>query len=147
MKALKRCGIDAFQIDTGTYAEGVPTIFPEVQQAYLEAAADAQIKLESASNMDLCDYGMVHPQSSSQHAIAKEIIQKSLDAMAGMNIPILMLPSFFDGEIMDEDGYQNTAKNAQMGQRVRGGQEPCDLLGKRDDGGGQPPDDRVCRQT
>lgn len=27
-----------------------------------------------------------------------------------MNIPLLMVPSFFDGEIKDEDGFRNTAK-------------------------------------
>ncbi|MCC2875070.1 sugar phosphate isomerase/epimerase [Lachnoclostridium pacaense] len=109
-KRLKNCGIDSIQIDTGLYEAGVPLIFPEVREAYLEAAREAQIELCSASNMSLCDYGMVHPESDSAYAACREIIQKSIDALSAMNIPLLMVPSFFDGEIKDEDGFRNTAK-------------------------------------
>lgn len=110
LKQLKNCGIDSIQIDTGLYEAGVPMRFPEVREAYLEAAGEAGIELCSASNMSLCDYGMVHPESAPGHDACKEIIRKSIDALSVMNIPLLMLPSFFDGEIKDEDGFLNTAR-------------------------------------
>lgn len=108
-KQLKACGIDGFQVDTGLYEEGIPMFFPEVRQSYLEAAQEAQIVLSSASNMSLCDYGMVHPKGAPNYDICREIIEKSLKALGAMRIPLFMLPSFFDGEIKDEDSFRNTA--------------------------------------
>jgi len=110
LKAIKSCGLDAFQVDTGLFEEGVPLSFPEVQDAYLAAAGDAQVELRCAGNNALCTYGMVHPESSEKHSAAKEIIRKSIEAAGAMNIPILMLPSMFDGFISDEDGFRNTAE-------------------------------------
>lgn len=109
-KQLKKCGIDEFQMDTGLYEAGVPMIFPEIQESYLEAAKEAGIEIRSASNMSLCDYGMAQPVNTPHYDACKEIIQKSVDAMEKMGVPILMVPSFFDGEIKDEDGFLNTAK-------------------------------------
>lgn len=109
-KQLKKCGIDEFQLDTGTYEAGIPMIFPEVQESYMEAAKEAGIVFSSASNMSLCDYGMAQPENTPHYDACKEIIQKSIDAMEKMGISLLMVPSFFDGEIKDDDSFNNTAK-------------------------------------
>lgn len=108
-KQLKKSGFDEFQLDTGTFEAGIPMIFPQVQESYLKAAEEAGIELCSASNMSLCDYGMSQPRNSSHYDACQEIIRKSVDAMEKMKISLLMVPSFFDGEIKDEDSFQNTA--------------------------------------
>lgn len=107
---IREQGITAFQVDTGAYEEGIPAIFPEVQQAYLEAAQTTQIELVCTGNNSLCHYGMVYPKSSAKYKAAKEIIEKSIVATAQMHIGCLMLPSMFDSEIKDEDGFRNTAE-------------------------------------
>ena len=108
--ALKACGIGNFQVDTGLYEAGVPMAFQEVRESYLAAAADAGMELSSASNMSLCDYGMSQPKGSEHYDACKEIMEKSIRTLGAMQIPIFMVPSFFDGEITDEDSFHNTAE-------------------------------------
>lgn len=110
---LKSCGIDSFQMETGIYEEGVPSVFPEVQEAYLAAAECSKITINSAANMSLCTYGPCHPQNTPKYDAAKEIIEKSLYAVSQMQIPIFMIQSFGDGDIHDEDSFLNTAKMLQ----------------------------------
>lgn len=108
--ALKACGIGNFQVDTGLYEAGIPMAFQEVRESYLAAAADAGMELSSASNMSLCDYGMSQPKGSEHCDACREIMEKSICALGAMQIPIFMVPSFFDGEITDEDSFRNTAE-------------------------------------
>ena len=108
-KKIKECGITSFQVDTGAYEEGIPTIFPEIQESYLQAAQETEIELCCTGNNSLCQNGMVYPKMSPKYDIAKEIVEKSIIATAGLHIDCLMLPSMFDSEIKDEDGFQNTA--------------------------------------
>ena len=106
---IKDCGITSFQVDTGTYEEGIPTVFPEIQEAYLQAAEEVQLDLCCTGNNSLCQNGMVYPKTSPKYDIAKEIIEKSIIATAGLHINCLMVPSMFDSEIKDEDSFRNTA--------------------------------------
>lgn len=97
----KEAGFEGLQIsDLGGMAQGFPLNDPYVQESYLQAAADCRIELQSLHPYGLQRDGtMLFPLDTPQGQAAQESIIKCIDACADMNIPSLMLSSFFATQI------------------------------------------------
>ncbi|MFP7223924.1 sugar phosphate isomerase/epimerase family protein [Priestia filamentosa] len=104
-KIAAELGLDGVQLDIGKYERGFSLSSPYVQQAYLESAKQYNISFPSIAVRELDNYGMTRPDGSVEKQIAMEGIMKALKAAEAMEIPVVMLPSFLDGEIKTEEDF------------------------------------------
>ncbi|MFL0498673.1 sugar phosphate isomerase/epimerase family protein [Priestia megaterium] len=105
-KLAAELGFDGMQLDIGPAERGFSLSLPYVQQEYLECAKKYNITFPSISVRELDNYGMTRPDGSVEKQIAIEGIMKAINAADSMNIPIVMLGSFEDGDIKNEADFQ-----------------------------------------
>jgi sugar phosphate isomerase/epimerase len=105
-KLAAELGFDGMQLDIGEAERGFSLSLPYVQQEYLECAKKYNIVFPSISVRELDNYGMTRPDGSVEKQIAIEGIMKAINAADSMNIPVVMLGSFEDGEIKNEADFQ-----------------------------------------
>lgn len=92
-----KAGFDGIQIgDLGGAEQGYPMNSPAVQEAYLQAASDYNIVLQSLHPYGLQRAGgMLYPCNTPQGQQGMEEIKHCIEACVAMNIPSLMVSSFF----------------------------------------------------
>jgi sugar phosphate isomerase/epimerase len=78
-----------------------------VQKAYADARTTWNIEIPSIVIDDLCIYGITNPRNEIKD-IAKLSIIKCIDTAEALNIPIIIIPSFYDSEIRNEDDFNTT---------------------------------------
>jgi sugar phosphate isomerase/epimerase len=109
-KVAAEAGLDGMELDLGSYELGFPLSNPVIQEAYREAGAKWGISFPSIAVNTLCAYGMTNPENSREREIALTAIYKGIDTASALKIPIVQLPSFKNGSIEDESGFQLTTK-------------------------------------
>jgi sugar phosphate isomerase/epimerase len=109
-KIAAELGLEGIELDLGSYELGFPLSNRVVQQAYREAGEEWGIEYPSIAINALCVYGMTNPENSEKREIAITAIHKGIDAAESLKIPIVQLPSFKDGAIENETGFQLAAK-------------------------------------
>jgi sugar phosphate isomerase/epimerase len=122
-KIAAALGLEGIELDLGSYEQGFPLANQVAQQAYREAGAQWGISFPSIAINALCAYGMTNPENSEPRKIALAAIHKGIDAAEALQIPIVQLPSFKDGEIKNETDFQLTAqclKNACQYAKAKG---------------------------
>ena len=110
-KIAAELGFDGIQIgDLGGAPLNFPLNHPRNQQAYLEAAAEAGIKIHSLHPHTLIREGtMRYPLNSAQGLRAKENLQNIIKACREMNVDTMMVSSFRDSMIRHDYDFVNTA--------------------------------------
>lgn len=98
-------GLQGIEVDLGEEKEFYPLSQPEVQSQYVELGKKWNISYPSLGVNALCQFGM---SSSSDHPKAKAALEKAVMTAQALKIPLLQLPSFVNGEINSEEGFQNT---------------------------------------
>jgi sugar phosphate isomerase/epimerase len=107
-RIASKLGLSGIELDLGDYERNFPLSNRLIQDAYLEAGQEWGVSYPAIAVNTLCSYGMTNPQNTEKGNIARLALRKGVEAAERMNIPILQLPSFFDGEIKDEDGLKET---------------------------------------
>ncbi|WP_158737164.1 sugar phosphate isomerase/epimerase [Alteribacillus sp. YIM 98480] len=106
-KLASESGFEGIQLELGTYERGFPLSKKYIQDAYLEMGKTYNIDFPSIAVRELDYYGMTRPDRSQEKQIAKQGIEKAIETARDMDIPIVMLGSFADGEIKNEIDLQN----------------------------------------
>jgi sugar phosphate isomerase/epimerase len=108
-------GLSAIQIDAGE--PGVAPLLNEsaVRRAYQRAAQEAGVRITALAVNLLNIYGMTNPAGSEKFNRCWDAIVIALDAAADMDVELVYLPSFNDGEIR---GQADLARTAEVLQRA-----------------------------
>lgn len=101
-------GFDGVQIDLGEADKNFPLSYTDVQDLYMEYADKFKIEFPSIAIRQFDKTGMTNDDDTNEKSIVYEAIERAVFTAERMNIPLIMMGSFEDGEIKDENGFQNT---------------------------------------
>jgi sugar phosphate isomerase/epimerase len=107
-KIASQLGLQAIELDLGDYERNFPLSNRIIQDAYLEAAEKWEISYPAIAVNALCNYGMTNTADTLKGEVARLAIKKAVEVAQSMRIPVVQVPSFFDGEIKDEKGLMDT---------------------------------------
>lgn len=107
-------GFAGAEIDLGPYENGYPLSNPRIQNEYRRVSRDFGIAITSIAVELLNRYGLTNPLDTRKGMIAMEGCRRAIDAAAQMEVPVVQLPSFNDGAIMDEEGFLNTCEKIRL---------------------------------
>ncbi len=107
-------GFEGAEIDLGPYENGYPLANPKIQNEYRSVSRDFGIKITSVAVELLNRYGLTNPLDTRKGMIAMEGCKRAIDAAAQMEVPVVQLPSFHDGAILDEEGFLNTCEKIRL---------------------------------
>lgn len=124
-KIASEAGLEGIQIDIGPRNRNYPLTHKKMQEAYLEAAEKWGITFPSLNVLELINIGMNNPKGSEEEKVSLDAIYKGIDAAKEMSIPLVMLPSFFKGEIKTDEDFYNTAECVK---------HACEYAGRKDIG-------------
>lgn len=112
IKLAGEVGFDGIQLgDLGGRQSGFPLTHKRIQAGYLEAAAESGVELQSIHLHSLVRDGtMLYPDGSVEADMARESIDKGLQACKDMKVNTFMLSSFFATEIRNDYQFNNYAK-------------------------------------
>lgn len=99
-------GLDGIELDLGPFEKGFPLSRGFVQNEYLKVAKKLNISFPSISPLALGNLNMIGSEDSEEKKVALSAIIKSIDTAEAMNIPIVCIPSFFDGQAKREDRFK-----------------------------------------
>lgn len=110
---LARLGIGGIQLDDGgPHKQGFPLRDRSVQSLYREYSKKYGIALISMGGNELGrSGGFIHAPESLQGLECREIFQNGILACREMEIPIYLVPTFFEGFIKTRRHYSNLAEN------------------------------------
>ena len=114
LKIAAELGLEGMELDFGEYEAGFPLYHPRIQDAYLECAARYGIAFPSMALNALNTHGMSNDRGTADGMIAIETIQKGIEAAKRMNIPVVQLPSFHNGDIRTEEDFYNTSEKLRL---------------------------------
>jgi len=123
LKFAHEAGLQGMELDFGDYETGFPLSNPMIQEAYLECGRQFQMEFPSMALNALNKHGMNHPVDSYHGTIALETIRKGIKAAHQMNISVVQLPSFDNGDIRNESDFYNVCEKLKIA---------CDLAAKYD---------------
>lgn len=106
-RIASQLGLEGIELDLGDYERNFPLSNKVIQQAYLEANEKWGISYPSIAVNALCNYGMTNPPNTKKGEIALITIRKGIETAEALKIPIVQLPSFFDGEIKSEEDFKH----------------------------------------
>ncbi|WP_343248641.1 sugar phosphate isomerase/epimerase family protein [Diplocloster hominis] len=110
MEKARDMGITGYQLTIGSYARGLPLTDRLLQDAYLEQANRLSMEFPSLSMTPLMAFGLSNPWNSPKAQTALALIQEGIRICSHMHIPVMMLCSARDGEICNEEHFQNTCR-------------------------------------
>lgn len=105
-----RAGLQGIQVNIGSYETGYHLSNKEMQRMYLEAGQKWEIEFPSLAVNCLCDIGMTRREGTKEREIAKQSIKIGIDTAQQMGISLVMLPTFHDGYIKDEEDFRLTVE-------------------------------------
>ncbi|MBQ9329816.1 MAG: sugar phosphate isomerase/epimerase [Oscillibacter sp.] len=99
-----KAGFSGLQVgDLGGAEQGYPMNSPAIQEAYLQAAEEQHVILQSLHPYGLQRAGtMLFPTDTPQGQQGMQDVAKCIDACQAMHIPILMVSSFFATLVRNE---------------------------------------------
>lgn len=103
-----KAGFQGLQVgDLGGAEQGYPMNSPAIQEAYLQAANDCHVQLQSLHPYGLQRAGnMLFPLDTPQGQQGRHEVERCIDACEVMGIPSLMLSSFFATLVRNEWDFQ-----------------------------------------
>ena len=123
LKLAHESGLQGMELDFGDYEAGFPLSNGRIQEAYLECADRFGMELPSMALNALNKHGMNHPADTYHGMVALETIRKGIVSAHRMNIPVVQLPSFDNGEIRTESDFYNVCEKLKIA---------CDIAAKYD---------------
>ncbi|ADQ13661.1 sugar phosphate isomerase/epimerase family protein [Halanaerobium hydrogeniformans] len=108
-------GLDGIQLDIGHSSRGFMLSRDFVQDAYLALGAKYGISFPSITIRELDEVAMTDPEGTESRELMNEALIKTIDAAEAMNIPIVMVPSFVESEITNEEEFQEAVSYLQYG--------------------------------
>lgn len=110
LKTAAELGIQGMELDFGDYETGYKLSNPRIRQAYLDCGKEYGVSFPSIALNALNAHGMSNNRGTADGMIAIETIQKGIEAALAMEIPVVQLPSFDNGDIRTEDDFYNTCE-------------------------------------
>jgi sugar phosphate isomerase/epimerase len=107
-KIAAQLGLQGMELDLGDYERNFPLSNRLIQDSYMEEGEKWGIAFPAMAVNTLCNFGMTNTADTLKGEIARLALIKAVEAAQAMNIPVVQLPSFFDGEIKDEYGFKET---------------------------------------
>lgn len=104
-----RLGLSAIHIDTEDSVANISLRSLKIQNAYRKAIDDTGVQITAIAVNSLNQFGMTHAPRSIQAERCWEMIQLALDAALNLQVPMVYLPSFNDGEIHNHRDLMRTA--------------------------------------
>ena len=114
LKIAAGLGIQGMELDFGDYETGYKLYNRQVQQAYLECGQEYGVTFPSMALNALNAHGMSKDRNSADGMIAIETIQKGLETAQAMDIHVVQLPSFDNGDIRTEEDFYNTCEKVRF---------------------------------
>lgn len=114
-KLAAEIGLDGIQLDIGHSSRGFLLSNDFVQDAYLVLAEKYGISFPSITIRELDEVAMTKPEGTEDRELMNKALIKTIDAAEAMNIPIVMIPSFVESEITNEDEFQEAVSYLQFG--------------------------------
>ena len=115
-------GLNGVELDIGNCERGLPLSNAKVQRYYLEAAERWGVTFSSMALNGLAPHTLLHPEDRQEDEVVRDILQRSVDAAAALSIPILQVPSFYDGNMESPERMAATAQYLRY---------LCDLVGDK----------------
>lgn len=100
-------GLQGIELDLGDEPDPQSLYRPEIQNQYIELGKRWEMTFPTLGVNVLCQYGM---SVGSHHIKAKAAIEKAIEVADTLGIRLVQLPSFFNGKIDSEEGFQNTVE-------------------------------------
>lgn len=112
LRLAGQLGFDGVQIlDLGGTENHYPLGLPWVRQAYQEAMEQAGVTIQTLQLQSLVRAGWLKaPLHSKEGQLALEAVEKGAEACQALDIPNLMVESFFASTIQNEEDLTNTAE-------------------------------------
>lgn len=109
IQLAKELGLDGLQLGFTKYDDGYPLFHKWFRGKYLELGEKYSIEYPSLALSIFNVYGLKNPKDSQKGKIVYDTIDKAVEAASHMKMSMIMLPSFFDGEIFNKYDLENTA--------------------------------------
>lgn len=119
LKIAAELGIQGMELDFGDYETGYRLSNPRIRKAYLDCGREYGVDFPSIALNALNAHGMSNDRSSADGMIAIETIQRGIETAQTMEIPVVQLPSFDNGDIRTETDFYNTCEKVRYA---------CDLV-------------------
>jgi len=106
-KIAAELGLEGIELDLGEYSRNFPLRNKTIQNAYKEEREKWGITFPSIAVNALTEFGMTNKKNTEKGKIARSAIEIAIDVAINMGIRGLQLPSFEDGEVRDEEDFEN----------------------------------------
>ncbi len=107
-----KMGLDGISIGDG-YKDGIiPLLDKSLQEHYLQLSKDNHVEIIALAINSFCDFGMSKVE---KFETVKYIFESAVSIAKSMNITVIQVPSFFDGEIRCEEDLLQTIKCLEYG--------------------------------
>ena len=105
-----QAGFDGLQIELGDLDNGFYMKNKELQQVYMEEADKYGIQFPSIVLNDIMRHGFLGPKNEDDYKIALDSIDMILEAAYAMKLNSIMIPSFFESQILNADHFNRTVE-------------------------------------
>lgn len=107
---VSEAGLDGMSLEFGTFEKGFPLSNRRIQDAYLEAAQEYNIKYCNigCSGFDFMPF-FVHPGHALYQDV-KKCLEDAVKAASYLNIPLVFIPTFGVSAINNEEQFNNAVK-------------------------------------
>ncbi|HEX2469494.1 MAG TPA: TIM barrel protein [Candidatus Limnocylindrales bacterium] len=103
-------GFDTIHLDSGALDGDLRLDDDAVRERYRRASRACAVTIGAIAGGDLNDLGLTSPAGSRNAARCWDSIRIAIDAAAAMDVPVVFLPSFRAGEILDAAGLHRTGE-------------------------------------
>lgn len=110
LKLVSELGLQGIQLDVGSHKRGFLLSYKEVQEAYLEMAEKYNVEITSLAVRELDNYGLTRENGTDEKNIATEAVMTALEIAKDMGIKNVMIPSFEDGDIKNEEDFNRVVE-------------------------------------
>jgi sugar phosphate isomerase/epimerase len=114
-KLASDIGLDGIQLDIGHSSRGFLLSNDFVQEAYLKLAKKYGISFPSITIRELDEVAMTDPKGTETRELMDQALIKTIDTAEAMDIPVVMIPSFVESEITNEDKFKEAVSYLQKG--------------------------------
>ncbi|GIN91706.1 hypothetical protein J6TS1_42360 [Siminovitchia terrae] len=110
LEVAQKVGLKGMQLDLGSFERRFSLTWPSVREIYREYSQRYKVTLTSLAVRHLDIHGMTRPDGTEEKKIVIDAIMKAIETAIEMNIPMIMLPSFLDGEIKDKEDFMRVVE-------------------------------------
>ena len=102
-------GLDGVELNIGSCERGLPLSNATIQRYYRDEAERWGISFSSMALNGLTPHTLLHPEDRAEDEIVRDILRRSVKAAAALSIPLIQVPSFYDGGMDSPESMKATA--------------------------------------